>query len=172
MIYKLVLAFCLLYLNLNAQKREKKDLYLYFKVDSSKVIYKKYLKIGETKRLDKKIDRSETKHDIYTYSYISSDVKRDLIYDLFASINKNNFCITDSSILKKKRVLPYQNLEKIKGLISDEWNQKNFKYKRVFIVEKLAENQFKSTQVQLYFPFTSHGFRTRDVGSKETIVQP
>jgi len=174
MISKLSAFFLLLFLIVNflSAQGQKKDLYLYFKVDSSKVIYKKYLKIGETKRLDKKIDRSATEHDIYMYSYLSDDGKRVLIYDLFASLDKNNYCVGDTSIFKKYKILPYKNLEKINGLISDQWNDKNFAYKRVFLVERIDKNQFKIIQVQLFFPFSSNGFRSREVGSKDLIIEP
>ena len=161
----------LLYSSAFAQTKIKPDLYFYFQTDSSKRIYKSNIKTKPELRKDKKLIKAED-YDIYNYSYISADGKTERIYKLFSSLNRNNYCVSDSNIFKKHKVLPYRRLEKIKGLISSEWDSKIFVYKKVFLIEKIAENQFKAVQVQLYFPFDSHGFMSRPVGSKEIIEQP
>jgi hypothetical protein len=174
MIYKLSFIGILVFLLCNsafAQKKTKPDLYLYFQIDSSKRIYKSNVKSKVESRINKKIVTTED-YDIYNYSYITADGKTERIYKLFSSLDKNNYCVSDSSIFKKHKILPYKDLEKIKGLISSEWNSKIFAYKKVFVVEKITENQYKAVQVQLYFPFDSHGFMSRPFGSKEIIEQP
>ncbi|WP_443939817.1 hypothetical protein [Pedobacter sp. MW01-1-1] len=154
-----------------AQKKIKPDLYLMFQIDSSKRIYKINVKSVASAKLDNK-PIPEKDYDIYTYSYISYDGKTERIYKLFSSIDKHNYRITDSSFFKKQKVFPYRNLEKIKGLISEEWDAKNFAFDKVFLLEKIAENKFKIVQVELYFPFDSHGFLSRPVNSKEIIEIP
>ncbi len=146
-------------------------MYLYFQIDSSKRIYKSNVKSKAEIRENKKIIAAQD-YDIYNYSYITADAKTERIYKLLSSIDKNNYCIGGSSIFKKLKILSYKSLEKIKGLISYEWNSKTFAYNRVYIVKKNAQNQFKIVQVQLYFPLDSNGFLSRPTGSEEIIEIP
>jgi len=171
MIYKIVILIAcsiLFFATSRAQSLKKGDLYLYFQKDSTKRIYKTNVTSKLVIRKNKKNIPAED-YDIYNYSYISADGKTERIYKLLSTINKANFCISDGSIFKKFKVLPYRNLEKIKGFISPDWNNDAFKFKRVFIIEKKSENEFKIIQVQLYFPFDSNGFMSRPVGSKDII---
>ncbi len=142
------------------------DLYLYFKVDSAQgalKITKQSSKIGP----QDKGNVPAQYYDVYYYQYIAADGRKQFTYQLFSTLEKNNYCISDSSIFKKHKVLPYKELEKIKGLISDEWTEKSFGYKKVYLVEKLHENQFKVSQVRLYFMFNSNGVRIKYLAPKE-----
>lgn len=160
MIYKTLLSLLVIFLfnSCYAQKKIKPDLYLYFQTDTSKRIYKTSI---ESKAIisNNKIESSGYNYDIYHYSYISVDGKTKWIYQLFSTVNHNKYCVVDNSVFRKHKILPYNKLEKIRGLISDQWDNKNFDYSKVFIIEKISENQFKIVQVQLYSPFSSEGVK-------------
>ncbi|KLT64714.1 hypothetical protein [Pedobacter sp. BMA] len=143
------------------QSKIKPDLYLYFKPDSLNKIYKSDLTCRNS---DSRNDQqsSEAKH-IYHYSYVSNDGKKEYSYELLSSSPQDHSFITDKSIFIKKHIVPYQNLEKIKGFIADSWDSKVFPYRKVFIVEKISKDKFKVIQVQLYFPFSSEGVRIKQL---------
>jgi hypothetical protein len=144
-----------------AQQKAKSDIYLYFKPDSLNGFYKTTIRIkGEVR---KKSVIPDQDYDIYHYSYSSVEKKKKYHFMLFSTINKMDYCIRDTSLFSSHKILPYKNLEKIKGLFSDDWNSKTFPFKRVFLVEKIAANKFKTVQVTIYYPFNSNGVEIESI---------
>ena len=150
----------LLYITVMAQTPTKPDLYFYFQTDTTIGNFKTHIQSDPVTR-NNKIVAQRIDIDIFHYRVLSADKQYD--YSLFATLEKNNFCVSDSSIFKKKKLLPYKNLEKIKGLIADEWDKKVVTFNKVFIVQKIADNQFKINEVQLYFPFSSEGVKIKSI---------
>jgi hypothetical protein len=154
---------CMIYCSLSfGQTKSKSDLYLYFKTDLSKKIYKSNL-ISQAKAIENNKQASAACQNIYHYSYLTKDGTKEFSYQLLASIPGTNPIFSDNKIFSKYNIVPFQNLEKIKGLIADSWDSSKFPYSRVFVVEKIAKTRYKVVQVQLYFPFNSEGVKIRQV---------
>ena len=141
-------------------RTKARDLYLYGQTDTLIGNFKTNIQsdpaIKNNKIISPRIDI-----DIFHYRVLSAN--KEFNYSLFATLDKNNFCVSDSSLFKKKKIFPYKNLERIKGLIADEWDKKVITFKKVFIVQKIANNQFKINEVQLYFPFSSNGVQIKSI---------
>lgn len=135
------------------QTQYKPNLYLEFKKDLSKKIFKRNRVLQDVS--DKRGDKGGSINQIiYNYSYVSGNGRIEYSYELFSTIPGVNAVITDKSIYRKYHILPFQNLEKITGLIADSWD-KTFPYSRAYIIEKIAKSKFKVVQVELFFPFSS-----------------
>lgn len=157
MIYKqflICLISNLLYVSTYSQNTVKPDLYLYFQTDTAIGNFKTHIKSNPVIK-NNKIVSPAIEADIFHYRVLTTN--KEYNYSLFATLDNNNFCVSDSTLFKKKKILPYKDLEKIKGLIADQWDKKVIAFKKVFIVQKIANNQFKVNEVQLYFPFSSNG---------------
>ncbi len=157
MIYKqflICLISNLLYVSTYSQNTVKPDLYLYFQTDTAIGNFKTHIKSNPVIR-NNKIVSPAIDEDIFHYRVLTTN--KEYNYSLFATLDNNNFCVSDSTLFKKKKILPYKDLEKIKGLIADQWDKKVIAFKKVFIVQKITNNQFKVNEVQLYFPFSSNG---------------
>ena len=154
---KLIIATILLFISFStcAQNKIKHDLYLYFSPDSNsyKLIRKQNASIINNQYFPDEVD-------VYGLKFISEN-GTNIIYKLFFSTtNKNRYSVTDSLGLKGKKIVPFKNLPLTKGIQFDSTDKKNFPYAKVFIIEKIAKEQFKIIQVQSY------------IGSDEINSQP
>jgi hypothetical protein len=127
------------------QTKIKPTLYLFFEENAAKGMYKITRKSEAIIRPKKKINIPEYEYDIYTYQYTLQDTTRRRRYKL-QSLNKNNYCIRDSSFMKRN----VKKFEVLKNIHYDIFDHKNFPYSRVFIVEYISANQFKVIQVSTY----------------------
>ncbi|MCZ4222909.1 hypothetical protein [Pedobacter rhodius] len=144
------------------QTKSKPDLYLYFKQDLSKKVYKSDLNL-QTKPANQNGQPSSEVQSIYHYAYLTDDGKKEYSYELLATIPGTHPLICNREIFSKYKIVPFQNLEKIKGLIADGWDSSKFPYRRIFVVEKIAKTRYKVVQVQLFFPFSSEGVKIRQL---------
>ena len=141
-----------------AQKPGKADLYFLFKPDSSSYIFKTHIKENAVIRKGKRGSPSQD-YDIYHYGYTIPDKKQRIKLMLFATVDRNNFTVKDSTFFLIHRLREYKHLENIEGLISDDWNPLKIPFNKVYVVEKIGENQFKLIQVTMYYAFNSNGVR-------------
>jgi hypothetical protein len=130
----------------SGQTKIKPSLYLFFEENPAKGMFKENRKIEALIRPEKKINRSAYEYDIYTYRF-SRDTPREYRYKL-VTINKENYCIRDSTFIKN--VKQFNDVKNIKGFSYDTSDYKRFPYKKVFIVEKFATNQYKVIEVSTY----------------------
>ncbi len=147
MIYKFIILSGLL-LGFNTclgQKKVKPDLYIFFKENPLKGMYKTTYKDSAVIRPDKKINRPAYEYDIYTYTYVLQDTTRKRRYKL-ETISKDNYCVRDSNFMKKNT----KQFDVLKNIRYDIFDYKRFPYKRVFIVEYLSTNQYKVIEVSTY----------------------
>ena len=159
----LVCLICMTFSGLSfGQTKPRSDLYLYFKTDLSRNIYKSGL-ISNAETLENTKQVLARRQTIYHYSYLTKDGTKEISYQLLASIPGTNPIFIESKDFNQHKTIPFQNLENIKGLIADSWDSSKFPYDRVFIIEKIAKTKYKVVQVQLYFPFNSEGVKIRQV---------
>ena len=139
-----------LLLNFNnsfGQTKIKPTLYLFFEENAAKGMYKITRKVSGVIRPDKKINRPEYEYDIYDYEYSLQDTTRKYTCKL-VTVNKDNYCIRDSSFIKN--VKQFNDVKNIKSFSYDTSDYKRFPFKKVFIVEKFATNQYKIIEVSTY----------------------
>lgn len=129
------------------QRNIKPDLYLFVEESHEKGMFKETRKNEAFIRPDKNINRPEYEYDIYTYVFISKNTTRQYKYKL-VTINKNNYCIRDRTFIKN--VKQFNNVKNIPGFSYDTSDYKRFPFKKVFIVEKFAANQYKVIEVSTY----------------------
>lgn len=102
------------------------------------------------------IDQKTTQLDVYHYSYISKDKKKQYFMMLFLAADPDSYCVVKKSFFDNKRLMAYDKLENINGLISDKWD-KRASYNKVYIVERIDSSEFKIIEVNIYYPFNSNG---------------
>ncbi|MFM6954435.1 MAG: hypothetical protein ACKOWL_05565 [Sphingobacteriaceae bacterium] len=127
------------------QKNIKPDLYLLFKENIAKGMFKESRKDEALIRPEKKKYIPEYKYVIYGYQ-LGADREGDRYK--FATMNINNYCIRDSNFVKKN-VKEFDAIKNIKGFFYDT-SYKEFPYKRVFIVDYINANQYKVIEVSTY----------------------
>ncbi len=131
----------------NSWGQTKPTLYLFFEENTVKGMYKITRKDEAFIRPDKNINRPEYEYDIYDYEYSLQDTTRKYTCKL-VTVNKNNYCIRDSTFIKN--VKQFNDVKNIKGFSYDTSDYKRFPFKKVFIVEKFATNQYKVIEVSTY----------------------
>lgn len=128
-----------------AQKKVKKDIYLFFTPEAPNY---KYSTPQSTGPIRGKIYPVEI--DVYGTIYPSADGLKKIRNSYFMTINKNRYRVTDSVEFKSLNAIPYQNLPSIKGIERESSDARFFPYKNVYVIEKMGGNQFKIVQVRTY----------------------
>jgi hypothetical protein len=123
-----------------SQTKIKPDLYLYFKEDTSKHIYKVF-------EILKAHNNKEEKVDVFCYNLDERKDGKRLVL-AYIPINSQIFNYRDESFLQSsvKKIEQIKDIDALKYGIAE----KGFPFKKVYIVEYMSPNKYKVTQVTSY----------------------
>jgi hypothetical protein len=145
-VYKfMILLICLSFIigGCYSQTKQKKDVYLYFKEDLSKHIYKGFANLKATNE-----DKEEKRYDVYWYKLTNKKNGRPLIF-AYVPVNMHKFEYKDESFVKSS-VKTIEQLQDIDSFGYDTRDEKRFPFKKVYIVEYVAHNMYKVIQVETH----------------------
>ena len=145
MIYRLSLILIFIASSCHAQHKAKPDLYLYFKPDS--LIYKINQKRTEDIIRKGKVVSPKYDYDVYTWQYLSDyNIRRRF---KLMTIDKSNYYLKDS-VFVKKNAKTFEQIKNNSSIFYDSTDTKRFPFRKIFIAEYIATNQYKIVQVQTY----------------------
>ena len=133
MIFRSLAILMLLNSVLVVGQTQKPDLYLFFKADSAKRMYKIPFNIGKGKPVIYDLV-DETRRPIVNFAYVPIDVRKSYF--------------VDSTFVKRRT----RTLDQVKGdsnFLRDT-RDREYPYRRVFIVEFISPNRFEVIQVDSY----------------------